>query len=87
MNTINKNVNSVITDLNAINTNANSIITNGNTEIGELRNLKTIETNGYTELLKRTGHVTVDELVRDYGFERDTKEGKMKLLMDSVHNI
>jgi hypothetical protein len=54
LNTINKNVNSVITDLNSINTNANSIITNGNTEIGELRNLKTIETNGYTELLKRT---------------------------------
>jgi hypothetical protein len=54
LNTINKNVNSVITVLNAINTNANSIITNGNIEIGELRNLKTIETNGYTELLKRT---------------------------------
>ena len=34
------------------------------------------------ELLKRTGHVTVDELVRDYGFERDSKEGRMKLLME-----
>ena len=34
------------------------------------------------ELLKRTGHVTVDELVRDYGFERNSKEGRMKLLME-----
>ena len=34
------------------------------------------------ELLKRTGHTTVNELIQDYGFDINTEEGKTKLLME-----
>jgi hypothetical protein len=32
------------------------------------------------QLLKRTGHKNVEELVKDYGFDINTEEGKIKLL-------
>jgi hypothetical protein len=50
--------NNTVIDLNMLYTKTsevgNAVITNGNTTIGELRNLKTLETNAYTELLRRT---------------------------------
>jgi hypothetical protein len=34
------------------------------------------------DLLKRTGHNTLDELMTDYGFNPESKEGELKLLME-----
>jgi hypothetical protein len=34
------------------------------------------------DLLKRTGHTTVENLVKDYGFSLETEDGKAKLLME-----
>jgi hypothetical protein len=52
------NTNNTVIDLNMLYRKTsevgNAVITNGNTTIGELRNLKTLETNAYTELLRRT---------------------------------
>jgi hypothetical protein len=34
------------------------------------------------ELLKRTGHTSLENLMIDYGFDKDSREGKTKLLME-----
>lgn len=34
------------------------------------------------ELLERTGHISLEELILDYGFDINTRDGKFKLLME-----
>ena len=58
-------------------------------ELGGMNELNQILLNAESELmkklpelLKRTGHSTLEELVKDYGFTINSKEGKSKLLME-----
>lgn len=54
--------------------------------LGELHNIlqsaKTELMKASPDLLKRTGHTSIDELVADYGFDINTKEGETKLLSE-----
>lgn len=58
-------------------------------ELGGVDELNQVLLNSEVELMKkvpelliRTGHTSIKNLVKDYGFAINTKEGKMKLLME-----